>query len=253
MSHRARYIKPEFWSDEKIGRISREARLFFIGLWGLADKYGVVEYRPMQIKVKLFPYDDDISASKIDSLTDEVLKEDLCRTCEVLGKSYLFIKGLIKHQKLTTWEADKSKPVLNLQVLDGEFPDLCLRQYFRSASKALGTKNREERIENRTPYPQGAREGGRFESMLGVIVASGKAAASLSEDALAIYWRNVNPALAPDDPAWLEYLRVALDGCVGKIGSMLHWLPRNANQFAESIVGVVSTELAALGPSAGDL
>ena len=63
----------------------------------------------------------------------------------------------------------------------------------------------------------------------------------------------VHGVLAPDDPAWLEYLRVALDGCVGKIGSMLHWLPRNANQFAESIVGVVSTELAALGPSAGDL
>ena len=37
---RSRVIKPEFWSDEKLARVSREARLLYIGLWSTCDDAG---------------------------------------------------------------------------------------------------------------------------------------------------------------------------------------------------------------------
>ena len=39
---RIRTIKPQFWDDLKIGRLSRDARLLYIGLWNFADDLGVV-------------------------------------------------------------------------------------------------------------------------------------------------------------------------------------------------------------------
>lgn len=37
---RIRSIKPEFWIDAKIGRLSDHSALFFIGLWTFSDDYG---------------------------------------------------------------------------------------------------------------------------------------------------------------------------------------------------------------------
>lgn len=63
---RIRSIKPEFWTDDKIGLLSFVGRLLFIGLWNLADDTGVLEDSPLQLKAQLFPYDgvsrDDVEA-----------------------------------------------------------------------------------------------------------------------------------------------------------------------------------------------
>jgi len=36
-------IKTEFWDDEKLATISRDARLTYIALWNFSDDYGVVK------------------------------------------------------------------------------------------------------------------------------------------------------------------------------------------------------------------
>lgn len=54
---RIRTIKPQFWDDLKIGRLSRDARLLYIGLWNFADDLGVVIADPVWLKSKIFPYD----------------------------------------------------------------------------------------------------------------------------------------------------------------------------------------------------
>ena len=54
---RARNIKPGFFDNEQIGETSMTARLLFIGLWCMADRDGIVEYRPQKLKIKIFPYD----------------------------------------------------------------------------------------------------------------------------------------------------------------------------------------------------
>jgi len=40
---RSRILKPEFWSDEKLALVPREARLTFAGLWTSSDDYGVTK------------------------------------------------------------------------------------------------------------------------------------------------------------------------------------------------------------------
>lgn len=56
---RIRTIKPEFWASESMGRLSRDVRLVFIGLWSLADDHGRFRADPRFIAGQLFPYDDD--------------------------------------------------------------------------------------------------------------------------------------------------------------------------------------------------
>lgn len=55
---RTRMIKPEFWDDEKLATVSRDARLLFVGLWSNSDDYGVVKGHPAWLKNRIFPYDD---------------------------------------------------------------------------------------------------------------------------------------------------------------------------------------------------
>ena len=47
---RIRTIKPEFWEDEKLANFSFAARLFFIGLWNIADDQGVFKNNPVLLK-----------------------------------------------------------------------------------------------------------------------------------------------------------------------------------------------------------
>jgi hypothetical protein len=53
---RIRTVKPEFWKDEELAKLTPWARLLFIGLWGLADKEGLLKDEPGRIKAEIFPY-----------------------------------------------------------------------------------------------------------------------------------------------------------------------------------------------------
>jgi len=44
---RIRTIKPEFWTDGDMFKLSRDARLFYIGLWNFCDDNGVIEHDPV--------------------------------------------------------------------------------------------------------------------------------------------------------------------------------------------------------------
>jgi len=55
---RIRTIKPEFWQDEKVGELTCQARLMFIGCWNLADDEGLLKLNPTYLKSQIFPYDD---------------------------------------------------------------------------------------------------------------------------------------------------------------------------------------------------
>jgi len=97
---RIRTIKPEFWTDKKIIRLSRDARLFFIGLWNFADDNGVLEADPLQLKALIFPVDPDIGIEEIEKFLAELEKFELIKTYEVNGTSYIWIKNFRKHQKI---------------------------------------------------------------------------------------------------------------------------------------------------------
>lgn len=50
---RIRSIKPEFWRDGKIARITKQCALFFIGLWNFCDDEGKCETDSLELSLKL--------------------------------------------------------------------------------------------------------------------------------------------------------------------------------------------------------
>jgi 5-methylcytosine-specific restriction endonuclease McrA len=65
---RIRQVRPEFWTDERLASLPDAVRLFYIGLWGVADDVGWMRWEPMRIGALLYPYrspkrrDRDIAA-----------------------------------------------------------------------------------------------------------------------------------------------------------------------------------------------
>lgn len=53
---RIRSVRPDFWQDDTLGHLSDAARLFYIGLWCVADDAGWLEWKPAQIGAALYPY-----------------------------------------------------------------------------------------------------------------------------------------------------------------------------------------------------
>ena len=52
---RIRAIKPEFFTHERLAELSPIDRLFFIGLWTVADREGRLENRPQRLKGLFVP------------------------------------------------------------------------------------------------------------------------------------------------------------------------------------------------------
>jgi hypothetical protein len=95
---RIRQIKPEFYLDDELAQCSRDARLLFPGLWMLADRAGRLENRPAKIKAQVFPYENDLDASKIAQLLGELEQHRFIFIYEVEDRSYIQIRTFEKHQ-----------------------------------------------------------------------------------------------------------------------------------------------------------
>jgi len=93
---RIRTIKPEFWTDERIGESSVTARLLLIGALNFADDYGGLERSSKQLKAQVFPYD----AIDCEPLVLELIGAGLFIEYQVGDRKYLHIKGFRKHQKV---------------------------------------------------------------------------------------------------------------------------------------------------------
>lgn len=92
---RIRTIKPEFFLHEGLADLSPLHRLFFIGLWTLADKEGRLEDRPRRIKAALLPWED----CDVDGLLDGLLAAGFVRRYEVNGVACIAIPSFRRHQR----------------------------------------------------------------------------------------------------------------------------------------------------------
>jgi hypothetical protein len=96
---RIRTIKPETWADEKIGTLSRDARLLFVGLITMADDAGRLRGMPAAILGHAFPYDQD-APSLLERWLAEVERTGLIVRYDVDGHPYVALTGWAKHQKI---------------------------------------------------------------------------------------------------------------------------------------------------------
>lgn len=97
-----RGIKPDFWTDSKIVSLPIEARLLFIGLWNFADDFGVFEWDPMGLKMKIFPGDN----LDVEKLLEKIVAAQCVHMVHTSGahecftkKTYGFIPNFLKHQR----------------------------------------------------------------------------------------------------------------------------------------------------------
>ena len=94
-----RIIKPEFWGDRKMCRISRDIRLMYIGLWNCADDNGVLPADMAYIKSSIFPF-DELDYEEICKWINVLLEENVIESLEYNGRKYYKILNFLKHQKI---------------------------------------------------------------------------------------------------------------------------------------------------------
>ena len=97
---RNRMIKTEFWDDEKLATISRDARLTYIALWNFSDDYGVVKGHHFWLKNNIYPYDESL---KLETFTKWLLElESLKRiiSFSTNGEIYYYIPTFLDHQTI---------------------------------------------------------------------------------------------------------------------------------------------------------
>lgn len=94
---RIRTIKPEFWSDEKLGPLSPIHRLVFLGLVSQADDGGRLVDSVRLLDGLLFSHRDDSCAESLNTLADLGVIE---RGTTSSGQQIIEIVGWTKHQRV---------------------------------------------------------------------------------------------------------------------------------------------------------
>lgn len=113
-----RTIKPEFWQDEKVGKMSIHARMLFIGMWNFADDFGVVRGHPVFLRSQIFPY-DDFTKMDIESWVDEIANQGMITVFVSKSENFYQINNFLKHQVINK----PSKFNRNPQLIDSVIMD----------------------------------------------------------------------------------------------------------------------------------
>lgn len=106
---RIRTIKPEFWTSEQIVECSPLARLLFIGMWNFADDAGRLHNSPKQLKMRIFPGDDDVTSDTIHGMVSELSRNALIAVYAVDNNEYIQVTGW-KHQVINRPQPSKIPP-----------------------------------------------------------------------------------------------------------------------------------------------
>lgn len=126
---RIRTVKPDFWTDGNMVKLSPFARLLYIGMWNftLCD-HGHVADDAMKLKLQILPMD----SVDIDALLGEIMALGrVVRVADKDGRSYLLVKRFEDHQKIDPrWktrcpacaQVDSLTPI-ETPVSLGELPD----------------------------------------------------------------------------------------------------------------------------------
>lgn len=101
---RIRTLKPEMWADEKIGALTRDARLLFVGLITMADDEGRFRAVPSGVLGHCFPYDQD-AGRRLEKWMRELETQGLMVRYEADGFTYGSLNGWRKHQKINRSQA----------------------------------------------------------------------------------------------------------------------------------------------------
>jgi hypothetical protein len=95
---RSRMIKPEFWDDEKLAKVSRDARLTYIGLWNFCDDYGTTKANSLWLKSRIFPFDEKIALKDFERWISELIEIKRIFKFSENGDNFYYLPNFLKHQ-----------------------------------------------------------------------------------------------------------------------------------------------------------
>jgi len=130
---RSRILKPEFWSDEKLAMVPREARLTFAGLWTCSDDYGVTKGHPAWLKAQIFPYDVDLPLTEFRKWLTDLERIGVIVPFTADGESFFHISNFSDHQRV-----DRPSKLRNPACT----PDILVK-HSRVCRESLATYSRE--------------------------------------------------------------------------------------------------------------
>ncbi len=103
---RIRSLKPEAWADEKVGVLSRDARLLFVGLLTMADDEGRLRALPAAILGHCYPYDRD-APKLLDRWIAELVASGIVVAYEHDSFPYLAFRNWARHQRINRAAASR--------------------------------------------------------------------------------------------------------------------------------------------------
>jgi hypothetical protein len=92
---RIRSVFPGLWTDEQFVTLSMPARLFLIGIWTEADDFGILEWRPTRLKMRLAPCD----AIDAEAIMEELVAAQFLVKFARNGATYAAVKNFRKYQR----------------------------------------------------------------------------------------------------------------------------------------------------------
>jgi hypothetical protein len=97
---RIRSLKPEIWQHEKIGKLTPEQRLLFLGLVTMADDEGRLRELPSLIIGHVFPY-DQVSPRRLGQWLHRLAQVGLIERYSVVdGEQIIQLHGWHRHQRI---------------------------------------------------------------------------------------------------------------------------------------------------------
>ncbi len=147
---RARNIKPAFFSNDTLADIEPLGRLFFIGLWTIADYQGNIEWRDRRLKAQILPYDE----CDVKSIAINLDKSGFIRFYSDGDNIFLNITNFLVHQNPHKNERDKGSSIPEFseegrQVID--FKGLTIN---RDKSGLDQDENGSDPADSLIPYPE---------------------------------------------------------------------------------------------------
>ena len=116
---RSRNIKPSFFNNDLLAEVEPLGRIFFIGLWTVADFKGDLEWRPKKLKAQLLPYDNCC----LEKIAINLDKNGFIRFYSIQGKTYLNIVNFAKHQNPHRNERIKGSEIPSYSSKDSQAID----------------------------------------------------------------------------------------------------------------------------------
>ena len=157
---RTRMIKADFFRSRSLAKVSRDARLTFIGLWTEADALGRGVAHPSIIKGSVWPLDDDITTDVVAAHLAELAETShIVLYYDDAGDALYEIANWAKHQSAAyrTGESKHPAPDLARKVVQ------VARQTVQVAGEVVQVARPTVQVAAETVHKEKGREGKRKE------------------------------------------------------------------------------------------